>query len=385
MEIGLKYFRWHAVLWLYLFILLLFTVGSYFLYKWGVLKSLRGQKIYLVVCGLVAGSYLAEIYLRLSGDLTTYSEHREGVFVNPAERAQKTWYMTYQPNQVNVLCAGSEYSFERHANSEGFSDKEWSTEKDTNEIRIITLGDSFTEGDGAAADSSYPSVLRQLLQHGFAQLKVTVMNAGRCGSDPWFEFKKLHDLLLKYRPDIVLYTNGSNDLLFDHLMYGGMERFAADSTVKNKIPNHRWLGLYEVSYVFRLIVGVAGYDNTLFGLQDREKNKTKAIHDSKLLRMDYSRLAVENNFQCIELIRPEKDEMENNSYRFDLKKLLAGSDTLNNFTSFDLLHFYADSLHITEEKTKEYFWKLDGHHNARGYEAMAKAAYSSIYPMLDRK
>ena len=385
MEIGVKYFRWHAVLWLYLFILFLFTLGSYFLYKRGMLKSLRGQKIYMVVCGLVAGLYVAEIYLRLAGDLTTYSEHREGVFVNPAERTQKTWYMTGRPNQIKTLASGSEYSFNRHANSLGFSDKEWTTQKDTNEVRIITLGDSFTEGDGAEADSSYPSLLQGMLQNRLPQLKINVMNAGMCGSDPWFEYKKLHDLLLKYQPDIVLYTNGSNDLLFDHLIYGGMERFAADSSVKNRIPHHSWLDLYEVSYVFRLILNYAGYDHTLFSIADREKNAVQAIKDSKLLSQQFSRLAAENNFQCIELIRPDKSEVETNNLQFNLKELLADSDTLTNYTSCNLLHFYADSLHITEDNVDDYFWKMDQHHNAQGYEAMAKAAYSCVYPMLNRK
>ena len=384
LEIGVKYFRWHATLWLYLSIALVFAGISYLLYKSGKLKSSLWQKIYLVAFGLFAGIYLTEIFLRLSETGITYSEQREGVFVNPAERTQRAWYITWQPNETINLGTGKEYSFERHANSLGLSDKEWTTHKDSSEIRIITLGDSFTEGDGAAADSCYPRLLEYLLQKRFPQFKINVMNAGRCGSDPWFEYKKLHDLLLPYHPDMVIFTNGSNDLLFDHLIYGGMERFAADSTVKSKIPQHAWLGLYEVSYVFRLLTTYFGYDETLFSNNAREENKTQAISDSKLLSKQYSRLATENNFRCIQLLRPDKRELQDGVYDFNLKELLSGSDTLKNYSTFALLPFYRDSMHITEENAKDYFWLIDGHHNAKGYAAMAQGVYSFISPELER-
>ncbi len=377
MEIGVKYFRWHAILWLYIFIALLFAAVSFLLFKKNKLNNGFTQKIYLVVFSIFLSVYLGEIVLRISGIGRMYSEEREGVFVNPAERMQKTWYMVRRPNEVISLKA-AEYSFERKTNSEGLSDIEWNLEKDTNEIRLLTLGDSFTEGDGCDFDSSYPKVLSTLLQKEFPNLKVNVMNAGASGSDPWFEYKKFNDLLLKYKPDIVLYTNGSNDMLFDHLNYGGFERFAADSTVKNKVPKHKWLGLYEVSYMFRLLINFAGYDNTLFSARDRKLNEKTSMTDAKELSYKFSELAKANNFICFQLIRPDKNEMMTGRYVFDLNNLIKKNDSLSNYYTIDLLAYYRDSLKINRTNTDDFFWKIDQHHNAKGYAIMAQAVNSYL-------
>jgi hypothetical protein len=379
MEIGVRFFRWHAVLWLYLFIAAIFFGLGYLLLKTGRLKTAGAQKMALVALGLFLGIYLMEIVLRLKGGLTTYTEKREGVFVNPAERMQKAWYLTYEPNEKRELSSGSEYSFERTTNSEGLPDKEWTTAKDSNEIRIMTLGDSFTEGDGCEYDSSYPRVLEGLLQKEFPQVKINVLNAGRRGSDPWFEYKKLHDRLLKYKPDFVVYTNGSNDMLFDHLNYGGMERFLSDSTVKNRVPQHSWLGLYEVSYVFRLVMEFAGYDNTLFSHADRKKNKVESLDNAREISKEYNNLGKENGFICIQVVRPDKFEIEQGYYDFDLKQLTAGTDTLSHLKHFDLLAFFK-SIGMIESTVDAYFWKVDQHHNAKGYEAMARGVFSALKP-----
>lgn len=385
MEVGVKYLRWHAVLWLYFSLALIFFGSSYWLYKRGKLKSETAIKKYLAVLGVFLAIYFAEGFLRLTGVGSTYMENREGVFVNPAERAQKTWYMTFQQHEIRTLASGKEYAYERHYNNEGLSDKDWITEKDTNEIRVITLGDSFTEGDGAAEDSTYPRVLERMLQKEFPLAKINVMQAGRIGSDPWFEYKKLHDRLLKYKPDVVVYTNGSNDLFFDHLIYDGMERFNADSTVKNKYVQHTWMSLYEASYVFRILIKVIGYDDTFFSSADREKNKATAITDAQSISKDYSRLAQQNDFSCIQVIRADKMEFENGYYEFDLHELTKGTDTLPNYSTLDLLAYYNDSLHINKENYHEYFWKQDGHHNAKGYDAMAKTVFSVVKPAIEKK
>ncbi|MES2622690.1 MAG: GDSL-type esterase/lipase family protein [Bacteroidota bacterium] len=384
MEVGLKYLRWHAILWLYLSIAGLFFGFSYWLYKGGKLKTDSAKKKYLVVLGVFMGWYVTEGFLRIANIGTTYTERREGVFVNPAERTQKTWYMIYNPLSVTTLST-PEYSYVRKANSEGFADKEWATQKDSGELRVITLGDSFTDGDGSPQDSSYPRELERLLQQSYPEIKINVMNAGRCGSDPWFEYKKLHDLLLKYKPDLVLYTNGSNDMFYDHLVYGGMERFAADSTVKNKIPHHRWLGLYEVSYVFRLVMNAVGYDETFFDRNARHKNEITALDNARALSRSYSQLAVQNNFKCIQLIRAEKSDIEDGHHDFNTDDLIRGTETLPNYSTFDILSYYKDSLHINSSNVYDYFWQTDGHHNVKGYHAMAQAVFSCVRKEAEKK
>jgi hypothetical protein len=174
-------------------------------------------------------------------------------------------------------------------------------------------------------------------------------------------------------------------MLFDHLNYGGMERFAPDSTVKNRIPQPRWLGVYEVSYLFRFVMQNIGYDNTLFSQVQRNQNDIDAVLDARQLSGRYSQLAVKNNFYCIQLLRPDKIEMLTGQYVFNKAQLLQGTDTLPNYSTFDLLEYYRDSLHIDRSNTDQYFWGIDQHHNAKGYAMMAHAVAVAVKKALAKK
>ena len=382
-QVGFRFFHWHAILWLYVSVALIFGGISYLLYKRGKLNTQHSQKTYLWIFGSFAGIYVAEIILRLLGWGTTYTEKTQGVFVNPAAYLEKHWYEIGQPHGGYTVTK-KEYVFHRDFNAEGFSDKEWTKHKDSNEVRIITLGDSFTEGDGVVHDSCYPSDLEGILQKEFPKARINVMNAGHCGSDPWFEYKKFHDLLQSYKPDIVVYTNGSNDLFFDHVMFGGMERFKSDSTVQNKIPNHWWLGLYEVSYVFRAITHL-WYDETFIGWGERIKDRAKAFADSRALSHSFSQLAVKDSFKCVQLIRAEDWEIRDGKFKFDVSQLTKGTDSLPSYSTFNMLPYYIDSLHINKSNVSDYYWRLDHHHNVKGYAAMAQAVAFCLKPVVGKK
>ena len=78
-------------------------------------------------------------------------------------------------------------------------------------------------------------------------------------------------------------------------------------------------------------------------------------------------------------------EFENGHYEFDLHELTKGIDTLPNFSTIDLLSYYRDSLRINSKNYSDYFWKQDGHHNAKGYNAMAKTVFSVAKPAIEKK
>jgi hypothetical protein len=131
-------------------------------------------------------------------------------------------------------------------------------------------------------------------------------------------------------------------------------------------------------------MGTAGYDNTLFSSKERKENSVKAISDSKLLNHDFSVLAQKNDFICFQVLRPEKDEIERDKYSFSLSDLTAGSDSIARFHTVDLLRFYRDSVGMDQNTTKNYFWKIDGHHNPKGYAAMAKGVYTYLMPEIEK-
>ena len=79
------------------------------------------------------------------------------------------------------------------------------TEKKTSR-RVLAIGDSFTEGDGAVVDSCYPVLLGKFLNSPNDSTGYEILNAGTCGSDPVYGYQNLQDRLCNYRPDVVLQT-----------------------------------------------------------------------------------------------------------------------------------------------------------------------------------
>lgn len=208
--------KWHTHLAPYMLLLLvLFTYTRFVRVKENTLLLLSSVCVGLMLAELIVYALYAP------SDVTFYHQFR----TNPTN-----YYHTWFPNEKHDL-KNIEFSYSRHTNSLGFSDREWAVQKDTTKLRIITLGDSFTEGDAAPADSAYPFLLQQILGE-----RVEVLNAGICGCDPVFNYKNLEDRLLKYQPDVVIQTISTNDLFKDISLRGGFERFMPEGVIYTPSP-----------------------------------------------------------------------------------------------------------------------------------------------------
>jgi lysophospholipase L1-like esterase len=382
-QFGVNFFRWHAVLWVYMCLTAVLLAILYSIHI-----ALRTKQFFFVpfVRGVLVmwlSLCLLEFLLRITNVFNVYSETRYGYYYSPLLSITKSWFYVDHANSTKQLNSGSEYAFDRHTNSLGLSDNEWILKKDSGTIRILTVGDSFTEGDGASADSTYPVLLGTLLKKKYRQLTIEVMNAGACGSDPYFEYMLLKHKLVAYQPDIVLYTNSENDLLLDHAIYGGMERFLSDSTTKPAVTKKMWMDIYALSHIFRAVRSALNRNSdAILTSADVQRSKLTMYKDSRGLSVLYSQLAVKNNFQCIQLIRPNKMEFERGVYMFSLDSLIPPS-TLPRYRTVDLLSIYIDSLAIPMQNYYKYYWKRDGHHNATGYQLMAQGVVLALNPILD--
>lgn len=98
-------------------------------------------------------------------------------------------------------------------NSLGFRDLEFSAEKPPGELRILTVGDSFTFGSGVQLEDSWPQVLEALLEEDRGQ-PVEVINGGFAAGSHWppgyVEWLESNGLALD--PDIVIVGLCLNDL-----------------------------------------------------------------------------------------------------------------------------------------------------------------------------
>lgn len=330
--------------------------------------------------------YLAKIYFIIELLLVVikpsniYDQYFLDNYLLTLTTNQSGYYNIKKPSE-NYHLKTKEFDFERKANSIGLSDKEIDN-KNSNKIRILCFGDSFTEGDGASQDSSYVRFLDRSLHKKYQNLEI--INAGRCGSDPFFDFKLLQDILIQYQPDIILQSFTTNDLSFDMVMRGGNKRFKNDKTLSYQ-NIHWWTPIYAVSYSARIIIQtIGGYDKYLINQKDYPHIIEKMKMESTQLFEEYQKFTKEKNIDLIVFTLPFKSDFngtENKDFHLEMKR---------NFSKFNLNFYnlqpcYEDEIKTKHTKFQDYYWKIDGHHNAKGYEMMAKCLEKIVIPIIEKR
>ncbi len=366
-QVGLYFIKWHTHI--VFTTLLCFLLWLPFLLFHKIFRVAFTKNLLLSTGTVALLLVLFEIFLVITGMNKNYMEQRSGYYQSPYDQNMGNYYNIRQPQKEYLLESG-EFSFTRVTNSLGYSDGEWKLEKDTNVIRIAALGDSFTEGDGAPADSAYPVVLSRLLNE--LAYKVEVFNAGISGSDPFFGYKNFTDIILPYQPDIVLQTVSSDDMLYDISLRGGFERFGNDSLLQlKKAP--WWEPVAAASYLFRALMKIAGLDidNPGGGVKNKQ-HVAKLNEQLQNLIIKYDSVAAFNNVKVIWLIKPLKHEFKGGQYVFDYTDVNSVFPELKNTIVFDLLPCYLQHASPSSQTYSDFYWIIDGHHNSQGYHLMAQ-------------
>lgn len=374
-HVGLAFIKWHTHPMVYVYI---GFAGSLLFKAFGKSPSNRVKNIALVSGTTLFSLFVIEVLFSLTGANKTYLEKASGHYQSLYEPFEKDYYHIWPSGKEHWLTK-PEFSYWRPTNSLGFADMEWPVPKKPKHLRILSLGDSFTEGDGAPYDSSYVAILRRNLSA--SGDSVYVMNGGTCGSDPFNNYMNLKDRLIPYGPDIIIQSLGSGDMNTDILLRGGMERFQKDGTVKY-LPAPWWEPIYALNYVSRIFFHAAGYSELL------RKNtitpaEIKRVNESvKDLFTRYSTLCREHNIRLFIVLHPEKQEVEHNKYDYDLSPLLSYLASDTQVTVIDLLPSYRSYIEKSHSNVAEYYWKYDGHHNSKGYKMMAETTWQNIGPAL---
>jgi lysophospholipase L1-like esterase len=300
----------------------------------------------------------------VTGYKSTYAEKRTRFFYkSPFSTTKKGWYHLMEGNHDLKT---PEYCYHRTINSDKLSDIEHKIYKTQNEYRIIGLGDSFTEGDGADTDSTWLKFLERSLSKFPIKKQLTFFNAGMSGSDPFYEFILLKQRLLKYKPDIVLVAINKSDIN-DIAVRGGMERFKPDSTVEfNAAP---WFEpIFAVSHISRLFFDAFGYTNLLFSFTDKQVAESK-IKISQIIT-SFKDLSIKNKFNFIVIFHPHKNEID--KHKFEFEDMIKPLEAREDITVLNMFTYFSEIEKIDSSNSQNYFWKYDGHHNAKGYAAFAR-------------
>ncbi|MBC8030224.1 MAG: SGNH/GDSL hydrolase family protein [Pyrinomonadaceae bacterium] len=162
-------------------------------------------KLLLVLIGFFFGGVVAEIALRLVGysypEFYTVDQLR-GYALRPGAEG---WYRKEGEAYIRI-------------NSDGLRDREHSTTKPPNTIRIAVLGDSYPEALSVSQEEAFWSVMEGRLQEcgAFAGKRVEVLNFGVSGYGTAQELLTLRDDVWKYSPDVVMLAMTTNNDIADN-------------------------------------------------------------------------------------------------------------------------------------------------------------------------
>ncbi len=335
---------------------------------------LKARLLYISVFVALAA---AEITLRIMGVNQTYPEARSGKYYSPFNE-HRTDLQRRPGIGYEYALQTPEYSYARKGNNYGYSDIDFAPRKPTDSVLIQTYGDSFTEGDGAPFDSSYPARLRQLLPPGYV-----VQNYGLCGNDPAFYLYELKDCGAQFKPDVAVMCYGTGDFLVDFFTRGGLERFKG--TYWQAREGKSWEWIYAASFISRPFF--QSWFNTDYGKFLFSENEYAA--ELKVMQPKWNEMfkavaqqAARNHVKVLLFKKPERSEVMLNKYDYDLSFFETMADTMANVYRVDLLPYYRDSAGLTEQNINNYYWLHDGHHNATGYGVMAKGIRSALRTKL---
>lgn len=273
-------------------------------------------------------------------------------------------------------------------NQLGLRDKELKENRD-GKIRIIVLGDSFTEGAGVPKDRTFPSVLERLLNAKQGPTRYEVLNFGQRGSNTREEIELFKKVGRKLSPDIVILQYTDND--------------AETHPAKEREPTSKpysisstpaWLStLQRISFSSRL--GLRSYAAYLVyqmspvlyptGLTYRQvlelEHGEESVGWQHVIQgfQELAGMAAADGFTPVLVLvpsfRPGEEELRPIFEKVSLEGRKSGLVTLNLMDEF-LKQGPLVDLAVS---------KWDGHPNAKAHEIIATSLYHLIQGIRDRR
>ncbi|MCB9204920.1 MAG: hypothetical protein H6603_08085 [Flavobacteriales bacterium] len=357
-------FTWCTLLLLFAIV----TVSVWFVGK-QLLTEEQLNRVMLLTGSTFTAALLVEGLLRITGYTENYSEARLGHYNFICHGCYVNSLHVWPANEDHEIGDGVQFLYPRTTNSLGLSDREWTNEKPDSVYRIIALGDSFTEGDGAPADSSWPKLLEAQLQKEGKLMEV--FNAGVCGSDPFFELTLFDQKLHAYEPDLAVFTIALQDIMEDIAVRGGMSRF---NPGEKKHPKPMEF-VYAYSHVARLV-----YNNLLgysWQLVRHDNSFYREMIDERLPELFKYFKSIQDKYPKTEFILvyyPHLHSVTTEHYTPDITELenaIFNVSRTKGIKTVNLRNCYQDEIKNSRLPAERFWWKNDGHHNSDGYMMMA--------------
>lgn len=347
------------------------VAGIFFLCSTIIIKKVIGisekksQKIKKIILIVLFIWLFIENILRCLGINMGYDEkitnYYSSGFVNSIVTDKKNPHLIVKEKYSSAVLNRKDYAYLMKYNAEGLRDVDHPVQKDSNELRIICLGNSFTEGAGAPQDSTWPKLFETKLSN-VEKRKVTVFNAGVSGADPFFEYMLLNERMLKYKPDIVMLALGSTDFNF-YRFRGGFERFTPSGFHYRQEP--AWGKLYAISHLFRYFLNNILLYKDLLSPIDYKIDSIKAKRDIEGCIRQFYHLSLKNNFKLIVIFI---DDNYGDRYIPVINKMKKE----NVIPIINLFEYNSSIEKLTPFSRRNYYWPNDGHCNSKGYDLFSK-------------
>jgi lysophospholipase L1-like esterase len=310
--------------------------------------------------------FMIDLIIRLSALMQTYPEKADGNYFSLASQENlNSWYWTHPPN-TRISNQKLEFYFVRNVNSLGISESEKAFKKKSN-FRILALGDSFTEGVGTSYEDSWV----KKMENSFNSRGVETINAGIGGSDPVFEFSLYKDKLIHYKPDILILTINSTDIL-DIINRGGFERFNSDGTTG--LPPPTWEWIYAANHLFRMVIHRGfGFNSNL--TRNTDVNESKAIEIIQDVLLRFKELTEVERTELLVVLQPSIQEFSNGSH-----KPFYGQSKLIKFLKEEDINFVDASIEFEKQKESisHFYYPVDTHFNQKGYDLFGSIVVRKI-------
>lgn len=317
-----------------------------------------------------------EVLLRHWGTFLTYSEINRGEFISPYQE-HSTDVFTNSPCSQYAY-SNKEYNYSVVNNKFGIRDTAHQVLRNE-KCRILFMGDSFVEGAGAPADSTWPYLLEGVLD-ARAGDSLEVISGGVGGSDPVF-YRHLYDLWLKaYKPDLVLAAVNQSDFE-DYLIRGGTERFTGDGLEYRDPPIS--LAAYDHSHLYRAYAHlVEKRDGYLIAPGERRELLRDCLNDYESLFTEWHDELQEEGIPLVVVIYPVPGDFLYEE-RFGRTLYVAEMDSLYR----RLLEAGIPCMNLTDcmyGSVQEYggkdglYWPMDMHYNSTGYNLLADCSAEAL-------
>lgn len=340
------------------------------------------MKIRLPYLAFVSVSFLllAEVSLRVLGWNSTYME-RSGSWVKqlvtPISGSRPLGQFHIYHLNTSSLFGTGEFQYTYNINSLGVREnKDSFLQSPDNTYRILTLGDSFTEGVGADYPDSWPRVLEKKLNN--TGIQTEVFNAGVSGSDIWYLFHHLKNELFELKPDLVIVALNNSDIT-DYITRGGNERFEKGGGVTfRKLP--WWRFLYRVSHLARAVIKACGYNDFLLKKTEMPGYIASFKKDTESISDDFQALADRMGCSILFITHPVPTQLKNvqpdSVYGYLAISEISSYWNRKGYSNLNLWDGLSDN--IGEDWSFKYSWPIDKHFNSDGYRIMGNIVADSL-------